>query len=241
MSELFKDKKFIMFICCLIILLIASITLIILKNRNNYNQVNGYNKINNVEVSEVKKIYSILSNIDCEKVLIFDFNSKEIISSNELSNEFKFKLILSYLDANELLNESLTKKLFYKEASNILSDINESNLPLDTINYNGNEYIINENNTVITQNEECNKSNYKYKLFGYTYNENELSIDMAIVKTNGSNVYNLDDKLIGNYSNDVELNNLINNGTIYRYGFKLNSNNNYYFDNVSKVITIKLD
>lgn len=233
MKELFKNKAFITFAIALCVLVIASITLTILK-KNSIIAEKNEEKIENVETDEVNNLYKVLSSVNCEENLVWDFNNAGIISAKDINNDLKIQIILSKLDNESLLNESTNISLFNEYSLKMFNEL--VTLESNSIDFNGKSYLIDQEKTTITDSTECASSKYISILFGYSYNEDELSVDVAIAEIKNDELYNIDGEYIG--KNDDKYQEVLRNSTIYRYGFKLN-NNNYYLDNVTYVKTAK--
>ena len=68
----------------------------------------------------------------------------------------------------------------------------------------------------------CQKENYSSKLFGFTEDEDGARLDIKVVKTADGKVYDLENNLLGDYTEET-MDAIMDNGTTYSYFYKKNN------------------
>ena len=203
----------------LIVIIVAIITDKARKNRF------ALNTIYNVYPEEVRELYSNIVEVSCSGDL--HLNISLDTGKVELKDMDKNNLIdymFSNLDKNNMLSNKMESNIIEKTASKLFyGDINLKEL-INNYNYNG--YIYNVDKKTITRKEDTCKSdmNYVSDLYGYSYNANELSVDVNIGYLKDGTLYDLADTNIGAYDGDAkQLREMFKSSSFYRFNYVLDN------------------
>lgn len=195
-----KKKNIIIAIICFIILL-SVILILLFGNFNNGRFV--LDRIYEVYPRDVRKLYSNVVDVSCYGDLHFDIEldrgEKKIeeISKNDLLN-----YMFSYLDKSELLTDNIDSSIIKKTEKELF--LNNVDLLNNIKDYSYGDYIYNDKDGIIIRKKEACNSNIKYvsHLFGYSYNNKELSIDINVAYLVDGVLYNFNDEKLGEYDGD---------------------------------------
>ena len=206
-KKLNNKKKLIIFIGILIIIIIV-VLIIVLNNQNKEE------KIKIVNYKEAEKLYQE-SNNKCTDI-------------QDENDSLLLYLIFSKLDKESKLSDSIP----YDEYENIAKTILKTDdIPAKINNYlyDGYSYTLN-NNEITREKSECEEK-YVSKIYGYSNNNDTLSLYISSGYVKGGKVYNLSGVEIGDYDK-VTINKTLDSGTIKIYNYK-NEGGNYILDNIS--------
>ena len=204
-----KNKKRIILFAGVSIVLIAILILIIVLNNKEDKE-----KIKIVDSKEAEKLYQTSDN-KCTDIT--DENDSLILY-----------LIFSKFDKDNKLSDNISYDEYEKTAQTILKT---DDIP-QTINnylYDGYSYTLN-NEEITREKTECEEK-YVSKIYGYSNNNNTLSLYISSGYVKEGKVYNLSGIEIGDYDKDT-INKTLDDGTIKIYNYK-NENGSYILDNIS--------
>ncbi len=206
-KKLNNKKKLILFVGILIIIIV--IVLIIVFNNQDKEE-----KIEIVNYKEAENLYQT-SNNKCTDIT--DENDSLILY-----------LIFSELDKDNKLSDSISYNDYENTAKTILKT---DDIPKKVNNYlyDGYSYTLNDNK-ITREKSEC-EERYVSKIYGYSNNNDTLSLYISSGYVKGGKVYNLSGVEIGDYDKDT-INKTLDSGTIKIYNYK-NENGNYILDNIS--------
>ena len=206
-KKLNNKKKLIIFIGILIIIIIV-VLIIVLNNQNKEE------KIKIVNYKEAEKLYQE-SNNKCTDI-------------QDENDSLLLYLIFSKLDKESKLTDNIS----YDEYENIAKTILKTdNIPAKINNYlyDGYSYTLEENKITRTKTE-CEEK-YVSKIYGYSNNNNTLSLYISSGYIKDGKVYNLEDIEIGDYDKN-KINKILDSGTIKIYNYK-NENGKYILDSIN--------
>ena len=204
-----KNKKRIILFAGVSIVLIAILILIIVLNNKEDKE-----KIKIVDSKETEKLYQTSDN-----------KCTDITDEN---NSLILYLIFSKLDKDNKLSNDISYDNYENTAKTILKT---DDIP-QTINnylYDGYSYTLN-NEEITREKTECEEK-YVSKIYGYSNNNNTLSLYISSGYVKERKVYNLSGDEIGDYDKDT-INKTLDSGTIKIYNYK-NENGSYILDNIS--------
>ena len=201
-----KKKLIIIFIGILIIIIIV-VLIIVLNNQNKEE------KIKIVNYKEAEKLYQE-SNNKCTDI-------------QDENDSLLLYLIFSKLDKESKLSDSIP----YDEYENIAKTILKTDDIPSKINnylYDGYSYTLEENKITRTKTE-CEEK-YVSKIYGYSNDNNTLSLYISSGYVKDGKVYNLEGIEIGDYDKN-KINKILDSGTIKIYNYK-NENGKYILQNI---------
>ena len=203
-----KNKKRILLLVGILIILIIIGVLII-----EFNNQDKEEKIEIVNYKEAEKLYQTSDN-----------KCTDITDEN---NSLILYLIFSELDKESKLSDSIP----YDEYENIAKTILKTDDIPSKINnylYDGYSYTLEENKITRTKTE-C-EERYVSKIYGYSNDNNTLSLYISSGYIKNGKVYNLEDIEIGDYDKN-KINKILDRGTIKIYNYK-NENGKYILQNI---------
>ena len=206
-KKLNNKKKLIIFIGILIIIIIV-VLIIVLNNQNKEE------KIKIVNYKEAEKLYQE-SNNKCTDI-------------QDENDSLLLYLIFSKLDKESKLSDSIP----YDEYENIAKTILKTDdIPKNINNYlyDGYSYTL-EENKITREKTECTEK-YVSKIYGYSNNNDILSLYISSGYIKDGKVYNLEDIEIGDYDKN-KINKILDSGTIKIYNYK-NENGSYILNSIS--------
>ena len=234
-----KDKK--RLVAVILGVLIIGLTLFLIfrdKEDNSLvlnNDVNKPDETINTEYNN--ELYSLITDVNCDYTMVFDFGDKKEISVSDFSKEQRLNLIFRYLEVNNKLNEDISKSDF--ENAVIKTFGKELKVDFNIKNFSYKDKIWNTDGKVIESKSgnKCTKSNIVAKNFSYTLNE----VGIELGTKDGNKLYNMNNELVGEYTNDKELNLLLDKSTAYYYKYEFNGENPYLVKVIPivKVVGIK--
>ena len=204
-KKLNNKKKLILFVGILIIIIV--IVLIIVFN-------NKEEKIKIVNYKEAEKLYQE-SNNKCTDI-------------QDENDSLLLYLIFSKLDKESKLSDSIPYDEYENAAKTILK-IDDIPSSINNYLYDGYSYTL-EDNKITREKTECTEK-YVSKIYGYSNDNDTLSLYISSGYVKEGKVYNLNGVEIGDYDKDT-INKTLDSGTIKIYNYK-NENGNYILDNIS--------
>ena len=204
-KKLNNKKKLILFVGILIIIIV--IVLIIVFN-------NKEEKIKIVNYKEAESLYQE-SNNKCTDI-------------QDENDSLLLYLIFSKLDKESKLSDSIPYDEYENAAKTILK-IDDIPSSINNYLYDGYSYTL-EDNKITREKTECTEK-YVSKIYGYSNDNDTLSLYISSGYVKEGKVYNLNGVEIGDYDKDT-INKTLDSGTIKIYNYK-NENGNYILDNIS--------
>ena len=203
-----SKKRIILFVGILIIIIIVIVLIIVFNNQDKEE------KIEIVNYKDAEKLYQTSDN-----------KCTDITDEND---SLLLYLIFSNMDKDNKLSDNIS----YDEYENTAKTILKTDDIPQTINnylYDGYSYTLN-NGEIIREKSECEEG-YVSKIYGYSNNNDTLSLYISSGYVKDGKVYNLSGDEIGEYDKDT-INKILDSGTIKIYNYK-NENGNYILDNIS--------
>lgn len=202
----------------LVILLIVIIVAIIFSKKDNKFVLNG---IYDVYPEDVRRLYSNMVSVSCYGDLHLDISlDSKAVSVENINKNNLLDYMFSNLDKNSKLKDNMEMKNFRNAARNLFNgNINFDDL-INGYTYGEYRYIVKDNNISREKTECVSDNNYVTHLYGYSYNVNELSIDVNIGYLDNGVLYDLADNRLGEYDGDVaKLTDLFKVNSYYRYNY----------------------
>ena len=202
-----KSKKKIILLISLLVIIVISLLIVIVFN-------NKEEKIKIVNYKEAESLYQE-SNNKCTDI-------------QDENDSLLLYLIFSKLDKESKLSDSIP----YDEYENIAKTILKTDDIPSKINnylYDGYSYTLEENKITRTKTE-CEEK-YVSKIYGYSNDNNTLSLYISSGYVKDGKVYNLEGIEIGDYDKN-KINKILDSGTIKIYNYK-NEKGNYILDSIN--------
>ena len=204
-----SNKKRIILLISLLVIIVVSLLIVIV-----FNNKEDKEKIKIVNYKEAEKLYQE-SNNKCTDI-------------QDENDSLLLYLIFSKLDKESKLTDNIS----YDEYENIAKTILKTDDIPSKINnylYDGYSYTL-EENKITREKTECTEK-YVSKIYGYSNNNDILSLYISSGYIKDGKVYNLEDIEIGDYDKN-KINKILDSGTIKIYNYK-NENGKYILDNIS--------
>ena len=207
-KKLNNKKKLTLFVGLLTIIIIVILIIVLLNNQDKEE------KIEIVNYKDAEKLYQTSDN-----------KCTDITDEND---SLLLYLIFSKLDKDNKLSDNISYEEYENTAKTILKtdDIPSS---INSYLYDGYSYTL-EDNKITREKTECTEK-YVSKIYGYSNDNDTLSIYISSGYVKEGKVYNLNGVEIGDYDKDT-INKTLDSGTIKIYNYK-NENGNYILDNIS--------
>ena len=207
-KKLNNKKKLTLFVGLLTIIIIVILIIVLLNNQDKEE------KIEIVNYKDAEKLYQTSDN-----------KCTDITDEND---SLLLYLIFSKLDKDNKLSDNISYEEYENTAKTILKtdDIPSS---INSYLYDGYSYTL-EENKITREKTECTEK-YVSKIYGYSNNNDILSLYISSGYIKDGKVYNLEDIEIGDYDKN-KINKILDSGTIKIYNYK-NENGNYILDNIS--------
>ena len=202
-----SKKRIILFVGILIIIIIVIVLIIVFNNQDKEE------KIEIVNYKDAEKLYQTSDN-----------KCTDITDEND---SLLLYLIFSNMDKDNKLSDNIS----YDEYENTAKTILKTDDIPQTINnylYDGYSYTLEENKITRTKTE-CEEK-YVSKIYGYSNDNNTLSLYISSGYIKDGKVYNLEGIEIGDYDKD-KINKILDSGTIKIYNYK-NENGKYILQNI---------
>ena len=207
-KKLNNKKKLTLFVGLLTIIIIVILIIVLLNNQDKEE------KIEIVNYKDAEKLYQTSDN-----------KCTDITDEND---SLLLYLIFSKLDKDNKLSDNIS----YEEYENTVKTILKTDDIPSSINsylYDGYSYTL-EDNKITREKTECTEK-YVSKIYGYSNDNDTLSLYISSGYIKDGKVYNLEDIEIGDYDKN-KINKILDSGTIKIYNYK-NENGNYILDNIS--------
>ena len=206
-KKLNNKKKLIIFIGILIIIIIV-VLIIVLNNQNKEE------KIKIVNYKEAEKLYQE-SNNKCTDI-------------QDENDSLLLYLIFSKLDKESKLTDNISYDEYENTAKTILKT---DDIPtvINNYLYDGYSYTL-KDNKITREKSECEEK-YVSKIYGYSNDNNTLSLYISSGYVKDGKVYNLEGIEIGDYDKN-KINKILDSGTIKIYNYK-NENGSYILNSIS--------
>ena len=203
-----SNKKRIILLISLFVIIVISLLIIVFNNNQNKEE-----KIKIVNYKEAEKLYQE-SNNKCTNI-------------QDENDSLLLYLIFSGLDKDNKLSNSISYEEYENTAKTILKtdDIPQA---INDYLYDGYSYTLN-NNEITREKTECTEK-YVSKIYGYSNNNDTLSLYISSGYVKEGKVYNLSGVEIGDYDKD-KINKILDSGTIKIYNYK-NENGKYILQNI---------
>ena len=203
-----SNKKRIILLVSLLVIIVISLLIIVFNNKEDKE------KIEIVNYKEAEKLYQE-SNNKCTDIQ--DENDRLLLY-----------LIFSKLDKESKLSDSIPYDEYENAAKTILK-IDDIPSSINNYLYDRYSYTLKENK-ITREKTECEEK-YVSKIYGYSNDNDTLSLYISSGYVKEGKVYNLNGVEIGDYDKDT-INKTLDSGTIKIYNYK-NENGNYILDNIS--------
>ena len=207
-KKLNNKKKLTLFVGLLTTIIIVILIIVLLNNQDKEE------KIEIVNYKDAEKLYQTSDN-KCTDIT--DENDSLILY-----------LIFSELDKKNKLTDNISYEKYENTAKTILKT---DDIPKEINNYLYDGYSYTLNNDEITREKSECEEKYVSKIYGYSNDNDTLSLYISSGYVKEGKVYNLNDIEIGDYDKDT-INKTLDSGTIKIYNYK-NENGNYILDNIN--------
>ena len=204
-----SNKKRIILLISLLVIIVVSLLIVIVFNNNQ----NKEEKIKIVNYKEAEKLYQE-SNNKCTNI-------------QDENDSLLLYLIFSKLDKESKLSDSIPYDEYENAAKTILK-IDDIPSSINNYLYDGYSYTL-EDNKITREKTECTEK-YVSKIYGYSNNNDTLSLYISSGYVKEGKVYNLSGVEIGDYDKD-KINKILDSGTIKIYNYK-NENGKYILQNI---------
>ena len=181
-------------------------------------------KSQTVKHDTAEKLYKEQDGETCTEVNIVSHNAKV----SETDDKVLLYLIFGQMKKDKVLGKEMTKDDYMESAEKILKneDIPEA---FDHYVYEGYAYEL-SGEKLTREKTECDSKKYVSKLYGYSNNEETLTLNVKAGYIENEKIYDLNGKEIGNY-NEEELNEMLDQGTLQIYTYKT-QNGKYQLESV---------
>ena len=203
-----SNKKRIILLISLLVIIVVSLLIVIV-----FNNKEDKEKIKIVNYKEAENLYQTSDN-----------KCTDITDEND---SLLLYLIFSKLDKDNKLSNSISYEEYENTAKTILKT---DDIPTKINNYlyDGYSYTLNDNE-ITREKSECEEK-YVSKIYGYSNNNDTLSLYISSGYVKEGKVYNLSGVEIGDYDKD-KINKILDSGTIKIYNYK-NENGKYILQNI---------
>ena len=191
-----SNKKRIILIISILVIIVVSLLIVIV--------------FNNKEDKEKIKI------VNYKEAEIYQESSNKCTDIQDENDSLLLYLIFSKLDKESKLSDSIP----YDDYENIAKTILKTDDIPSKINnylYDGYSYTL-EDNKITREKSECEEK-YVSKIYGYSNDNNTLSLYISSGYVKEEKVYNLEDIEIGDYDKN-KINKILDSGTIKIYNYK---------------------
>ncbi len=170
-------------------------------------------KSQTVKHDTAEKLYKEQDGETCTEVNIVSHNVKV----SETDDKVLLYLIFGQMKKDKVLGKEMTKDDYMESAEKILKneDIPEA---FDHYVYEGYAYEL-SGEKLTREKTECDSKKYVSKLYGYSNNEETLTLNVKAGYIENETLYDLNGKEIGTYQED-ELNEMLDQGTLQVYTYQ---------------------
>ena len=221
--------KIITIISVIIVVIILTLMLVLTRRNKQVSEDDIYG----VFPSEVRQIYSNLVNISCSGDLYFDIElDGDEIDVNNINKIDLLNYIFSYLDKKDFLKNKFSVDVLKDAANRLFLDNIDVLVNFTNFNYGKYTYTLKNNQIIRTSNECISNNNYVSYLYGYSWSDDILKIDVNIGYLKDGILYDFDDNELGEYDGDKsKLANLMKNVSYYRMTY-IKDNGVYKFKSI---------
>ena len=190
------------------------------------------NNIKDVNTSEVQTLFNNITFDSCYEKVYFEMNKNtQKIDISKIDKRILLDYVFTNLYANKLLNDKLTIDIINNKSHELFA----KNIAFDDILneycYDGYQYQY-KNNVISKNKKECSKEyQMVYKLFGYSYNPDYLSVDINVGYLKDDTLYDLSSNKLGNYDENLEKMSI---WSLFRYNY-VKVKDKYKLDNIEIV------
>lgn len=174
-----------------------------------------------VKHGTVDKLYDVVKVTKCSNI--------GGVGEEDFSQDTLLYVIFQQLAKDEKLSDEISLGDFKKSAKKVLGD--DKVVPQDFSNYayDGYSYTLSDN--VITRTQGiCSDKEYKSKLYGYTFSDDELIVNVKVGYVKDGKLYNVNDEELADYDEEKENTQMdLSTSRIYTYS---KNGNNYYLKSV---------
>ena len=166
-----------------------------------------------VKHETAEKLYKEQDGETCTEVNIVSHNAKV----SETDDKVLLYLIFGQMKKDKILGNEITKDDYIKSAEKILKneDIPEA---FEDYVYEGYAYEL-DGDQLTRKKVKCDSKKYVSKLYGYSNNEETLTLNVKAGYIENETLYDLNGKEIGTYQED-ELNEMLDQGTLQVYTYQ---------------------
>ena len=178
-----------------------------------------------VKHETAEKLYKEQDGETCTEVNIVSHNAKV----SETDDKVLLYLIFGQMKKDKVLGNEITKDDYIKSAEKILKneDIPEA---FEDYVYEGYAYEL-DGDQLTRKKVKCDSKKYVSKLYGYSNNEETLTLNVKAGYIENETLYDLNGKEIGTYQED-ELNEMLDQGTLQVYTYQA-QDGDYQLESVS--------
>ena len=189
------------------------------------NKTEEKTKSQTVKHDTAEKLYKEQDGETCTEVNIVSHNVKV----SETDDKVLLYLIFGQMKKDKVLGKEMTKDDYMESAEKILKneDIPEA---FDHYVYEGYAYEL-SGEKLTREKTECDSKKYVSKLYGYSNNEETLTLNVKAGYIENETLYDLNGKEIGTYQED-ELNEMLDQGTLQVYTYQT-QDGDYQLESVS--------
>ena len=215
-------------------LLIVIFILFLVFGKKNEDEDFSLSSIYDVYPSEVRELYKNIVSSNCNGDLIFDLelNSGKLYV-DKLSDNNKLDYVFSYLSKKNKLSDSFNVDIVNEAYSLLFDSSFDFSGKINNYSHMGDIYSVSSYGIISRDDGECSESKITYisNLYGYSYSDELLSIDVNVGYVENGILYDLLGNKLGEYDgDDTKLQNLFVRNSYYRLnyvkhgsGYKLNS------------------
>lgn len=218
----------------IVIIILIILLIVVFKDNDDYEKKFSLNAIYDVYPEEVRKLYSNIVGANCFGDLKLDIElGVGKVKVEDIKDNNKLDYLFSYIDKNSKLEDEMSKGIFEDAAKLLYSkDINIISMIKD---YQHLGYVYNvSGDNIVREEKECSdvQKQYVSHLYGYSYNENLLSVDVNIGYSSDGVLYDMADNKLGEYDGKIEkLSELFGSNSYYRFNY-IKDNGKYKLDSV---------
>lgn len=213
-----KKKNLYMSLGIVITLVIVLIVALVTNNEKNKFTLDT---IYDVYPASIRELYSNMVSVSCDGDLFLGISKDSgSVDVAGIDGNVLLSYALSYLEKNEMLGQKFSKEIINDATTRLFY----GNIQLDK-NINGfsnNGYVYNvEGDEIVREKVDCNgDKKYISNLFGYSYNKNEIDIDVNMGYLINDMLYDLDGNELGKYDGKVaSLKEMFANSSYYTYTY----------------------
>lgn len=217
----FLSKKNNLITTLIVLGIIVIVIIIAVIFSKNHKQRFALSEIYNVYPEEVRELYSNIVSVSCYGDLYLDITlDSGKIDVDKMNSNNLIDYLFSYLDKNNLLTDQISLNTINMNAVRLFHMEKKFENELNNYQYGDYLYKI-KNDKIVREKKECSSDKqYLTHLYGYSYNTNELSMDVNIGYILDGVLYDLADNRLGEYNGDAtKLDDLFVENSYYRFNY----------------------